>query len=77
MSLRGARATPKLHAACVVREPYCSAPLLGEFVCARVRVTSCARDVVCVWSVLRVCASGHRGTGGLAMGLARRNLRVA
>lgn len=50
VSLRGARATPKLHAASVVREPYCSAPLLGEFVCARVRVTSCACGACCVYA---------------------------
>ena len=58
VSLRGARATPKLHAASVVREPYCSAPLLGEFVCARVRVTSCACG-----ACMRVRAPGHRRPG--------------
>ena len=50
VSLRGVRATPNLHAACVVREPYCSAPLLREFVCAHVRVTSHVR------ACGRVCA---------------------
>ena len=76
VSLRGVRATPNLHAACVVREPYCSAPLLREFVCAHVRVTSHVRACGRVCARLPGARRHTQGPGASLLLSSYRQLRI-